>query len=322
MRRLMPRNENESRIVLFCVLPAGIVYALIAWHLALTFLPETSPACWYYGRTEDRFWHSLPAHMNISGAIRFRLRNVFHRITRSHDLPSEYQWWNEYLRRRPDICSPLLQKNAFPAQLLSIIERLKNAGASPIRVLEVGSGPVSLLAWGVRQKLIELTAIDPLAVEYRLLLETYGFDYPVKPVRAYAEDLLTIFQENTFDIIYSGNALDHVRSPMKCIENIRRVVRPGGFLYLEGFCREGTNAKWSGLHQHDLLVENGQLLHFNRGGDRTNLTEGLGLKCIYESIVPFVNRSIGSFGHESPVAGEISDWHFRDWYTIVFERAE
>src|SRR6266446_467777 len=91
--------------------------------------------------------------MRISREITFMLRNAFYRMTRLQDLPSEFQWWNEYLKSSAAISNPL----------------------------------------------------------------------------------------------------DHVASPKQCIENIRRVMKPGGFVYLEGFCREGTNAKWSGLHQHDLF---------------------------------------------------------------------
>ncbi len=256
--------------------------------------------------------------MRIAGEIKFRMQKAFYRMAGRYDLPSEYRWWDEYLRTGPAICDPELQRKAFPRQLLSIVERLRTQGVGAIRVLEIGSGPVSLLAWGVQQNLFDLTAVDPLAIEYQKLLAKYGIDYPVKPIEGYAENLLSILPEKSFQIVYSSNALDHVVSPRKCLENIYSVVAPGGFVCLEGFCREGTNANWVGLHQHDLLVENGQLLHFNKHGDRTILTENIELKCIYEKIMPFADRSIDSFGHESTVPGVVSDWHFRDWYTIVF----
>ena len=122
--------------------------------------------------------------MSFSREIRFRLRNILHRITRSHDLPSEYRWWNAYLLRRPNICSSLQRNNAFPAQLLSIIERLKSAGTSQIRVLEVGSKPVSLLAWGVRQKLI----IPGKGLELSALRhKASGLSLPVEPRRLRGE---------------------------------------------------------------------------------------------------------------------------------------
>jgi SAM-dependent methyltransferase len=235
-----------------------------------------------------------------------------------YDLPSEIQWWDEYLRSRPAICDLVLQQKAFPPQLLCIGEQLKAQGTDGVRLLEVGSGPVSLLAWGVQKHLFDLKAVDPLAAEYQQLLGKYGFDYPVKPIKGYAENLLAIFPERSFDVAYSSNALDHVLSPRKCIENICSVVKPGGFICLEGFCREGTNAKWVGLHQHDLLVENGHLLHFNKRGDRAVLTENMRLKCTHENIMPFADRTIESFGYESTVPGVVSDWHYRDWYTIVF----
>jgi len=58
-----------------------------------------------------------------------------------------------------------------------------------------------------------------------------------------------------------------------------QVLRPGGFLLLEGLVREGTAENWNGLHQHDRLPEQGRLLHFDRAGRRTELIADLPLVC-------------------------------------------
>jgi SAM-dependent methyltransferase len=126
------------------------------------------------------------------------------------------------------------------------------------------------------------------------------------------------FARGSFDMVYSSNALDHVMSPQKCLENIGLVIRRDGIVCLEGFCREGTNAQWVGLHQHDLVPDKGHLLHFDRRGKRTNLTENLKLNCVYQKIGPFHERGIEAFGYEPEEAEVISDWHYRDWYTMIF----
>lgn len=51
---------------------------------------------------------------------------------------------------------------------------------------------------------------------------------------------------------------------------------------IEGFVREGTHARWRGLHRHDLVPEHGALIHYDRRGRRTNVTGELGLSCLAE----------------------------------------
>lgn len=235
-----------------------------------------------------------------------------------HDLRSEFAWWSNYLGHRPPINDPEQQRNAFPTLLLPFLTKLVQHNNNSAKLLEIGSGPASLLAWGVQQNLFELTAIDPLAEQYERLLKQLGIRYPIRPITGYAERLLDLFPEKSFDLVYSSNALDHVMRPKECIDNICLVVRSGGIICLEGFCREGTNARWTGLHQHDLMPENGHLLYFTKDGTRTNLTKNLPVKCLLQNIAPFADRAIGTFGYESDELGTVSDWHYRDWYTIIF----
>ena len=76
-----------------------------------------------------------------------------------------------------------------------------------MRLLEIGSGPVSLLAFGVEQGLFEVTAVDPLASVYDEILSKYGISYPIKPRTGYAERLVKSFGKDSFDIVYSSNSL-------------------------------------------------------------------------------------------------------------------
>lgn len=235
---------------------------------------------------------------------------------------SELRFWEEYLQRRPAcVGSAELRSRVFPAPLRACLEALRGASAERPRVLELGSGPVSLLAAGVEKGWLDLVAVDPLAVEYAGMMERYGLAFPVRPVAGTGESLLDVVAERWFDVAYSGNAIDHAADPGACVRNLARAVRPGGRLVLEGFCHEGTNAGWEGLHQHDLVVEGGHLVHFDRGGRRSEITSEMRqLRCVWQSVGPFRERGMRWFGYEPETdSGGTCGWFDFDWYTLVFE---
>lgn len=233
----------------------------------------------------------------------------------------EIGWWDDYLVQRPPAISDSdRRRSAFPPELARFVDEMQVHAARRIKLLEVGSGPVSLLAWGVDQGLFDMIAVDPLAEHYRKMLTKYGLQYPVVPMEGHGEKLTEMFAEGTFDVVYSSNALDHAIAPEQCLREIYSVVRDGGIVYLEGYCHEGSNEDWIGLHQHDLVPEDGHLVHFDREGVRTNLTAALQLKCVYQRVVPFSERGIDTFGYEWEENGAVMNWYYADWYTMAFQR--
>ena len=193
------------------------------------------------------------------------------------------------------------REGAFPKSLLAFIKEIKEYKDSAVKVLDVGSGPVSTLAWGVDQNLINVVAIDPLAHEYSKLMKRKNLDYPIIPIQGKGEELTKLFLNSKFDIVYSRNALDHSSSPLKCLNEMFALIDPGGFIYLEGVVNVGAAEDWKGLHQHNLIPENGHLVHYNKNGKLTNLTNGHKLKCV----------------HQNKEKYQISDW-----YEIVFKKLE
>ena len=200
------------------------------------------------------------------------------------DYDSEISFWEDAIAGKKiewveKALNPATSKDVFPQRLRSYVEK----SDKKLKLLDVGSGPVSPLVWGIEMNLLEVVAIDPLADSYNNLLKKLNYSYPIVPIKCYGEDILDHFEIESFDIVYCANALDHAMSPKRCIDNIYNVLKKDGIIYLTGYIKEGTNAKWSGLHQHDLVPENGQLVHYDQKGKMTNLTKDLaGLKCIYE----------------------------------------
>jgi len=222
------------------------------------------------------------------------------------DYFAEFTWWDQNLLKRPEV-DPKKREWHFPKPLLKIIYQLREQNEE-IEVLEVGSGPISNLVWAVEQNLIKVTALDPLAHLFRKLLKKHKLSYPITPKKGYGEDVNKLFKRETFDVVFSRNVLDHTISPKVCINNMYFVLKPNGILHLEGFLKEGTHTGWIGLHKHDLVPENGHLIHYNKKGIRTNLTADLNLKCIYEQIT-----------HSNP-ANEGKPFSPGDWYFLLFRK--
>lgn len=262
--------------------------------------------------------------------LRHRAIRVYYRLRREFGGPDyfdELDYWQGILRRRPaSLFDAHIRAAAFPAELRGCVLELQASlprDRRP-RLLEVGSGPVSILAAGVDEGLLTVVAVDPLARAYRTLRRFYDIPYPIEPRPGRGETLQQQFASASFEIVYSSNALDHTHSPRRCVEQMFALLRPGGFLMLEGFVREGSQGNWVGLHQHDLFPAGGTLVHEDRAGRRTELTTGLPLACVTERVLQFKDRTIEAFGYEVPAGmplGAPGDWRCRDWYAILFRRS-
>jgi SAM-dependent methyltransferase len=92
------------------------------------------------------------------------------------------------------------------------------------RVLEVGSGAHGLIFFF---EAAERVGIDPLADEYRGLFPAW--QGRARTIAAFGEKLP--FEDSSFDVVLSDNVVDHAESPRRIVEEMVRVLRPGGMLY-------------------------------------------------------------------------------------------
>jgi SAM-dependent methyltransferase len=94
------------------------------------------------------------------------------------------------------------------------------------RVLSIGSGPIDVIDyWPSRHRY----SIDPLADEYKKNFPGFQ-DKRVNYVTGYGENLP--YEDNFFDMVYIRNALDHVEDPRRTLQEVHRVLRPGGAVYI------------------------------------------------------------------------------------------
>jgi SAM-dependent methyltransferase len=203
--------------------------------------------------------------MPVVGAallVRTRGLTVRHRCERS--LGWEVSFWDNWLRT-PEAQS-LLDPQApvdGPATLLRCIERLDG---STVRIVDVGAGPLTTIGHVLPGRTIEITATDALAEEYDKVLARAGITPPVRTRLAHAERLAESVPRDHFDIAYCANALDHTYDPVRGVESMLSVVRPGGFVVLNHFANEGEIQHYTGLHQWNIDERGGDFVIWNQAG--------------------------------------------------------
>jgi len=110
--------------------------------------------------------------------------------------------------------------------ILSNIEAKLNTSLSGKKILEIGGGATPLAIFGETSS---VTLVDPLMNFYK---DTFSTVFPksCELVQSQAETLP--FSDNSFDIIITRNTLDHVEEVSKCLEEMQRVLKPGGAAYI------------------------------------------------------------------------------------------
>jgi hypothetical protein len=126
------------------------------------------------------------------------------------------------------------------------------------RVLQPGSGPFSRLAWGVEDRLIDLTALDPMAGIFAELMQRSGYQYPVHPRPGSTDAVDSSFAEGAFDAVFTDCTLDDCRDAATGLGRLARVVRPRGRLIVEGVVLERTFHGSPGSTLHDIAFEAGR----------------------------------------------------------------
>lgn len=115
---------------------------------------------------------------------------------------------------------------------------------------------------------MQVTAIDALAETYDVVLREMGIVPRVRTWAAHGERLLEHFSPASFDLAYSGNALDHAYDPLRVIRNMVELVRPDGSVVLRHHRNEDQAALYRGLHQWNFDLRDGELIVWNAEGEQ------------------------------------------------------
>lgn len=106
-----------------------------------------------------------------------------------------------------------------------ILDKLRPLLKPGMRVLEVGCGAGALL--GALSKMdVECAGIELHTPFVRFIKDDLG-------IEAYAEDVNQVNFERGFDLVISIDTLDHLPNPLETLASMRRLLSPGGRVYLE-----------------------------------------------------------------------------------------
>jgi len=189
--------------------------------------------------------------VNLAKVAFFRLSELLkipvanHKKRWDDNLPEEVRWWEAFIRTGKDFedrLNPNLPLQALIANLLPADQR-------HVKILDVGAGPLTIVGKKFLDYDIDLTAVDPLANEYDKLVLKYRVNLPVKTRQAAAEQLTEVFAENTFDLAYARNCLDHSYNAETTIVEMIKVTKPERYVFLEHQANEAEYQSYRGLHQ-------------------------------------------------------------------------
>lgn len=142
------------------------------------------------------------------------------------------------------------------------------------KLLDVGSGPVTVLGTHHQGRRVDVTACDPLARFYADIMARHRIEPQLTVRFGFAEGLSDIFGIDQFDLVQSHNALDHAFDPWAGVVEMLRVTKPGGRVLLGHTRNEGTRNDYLGLHQWNLDVQGDQFIVWSRD-HHVNVTEKL-----------------------------------------------
>jgi SAM-dependent methyltransferase len=166
----------------------------------------------------------------------------------------ELHYWRSFLKRRGHwykVSRPLRR------EITELISERRTA-----RIADCGAGPVSLIGNAVKGKQIQVTACDVLADEYADLCEELGVRRYI-PVEK--QDITCLgYDHDSFDVVWCSNAVDHCLDPWAAVQEMVRICRPGGWVYLRHVAHEARRMSYSGLHTWNLDVVDADCLFWTK----------------------------------------------------------
>jgi SAM-dependent methyltransferase len=199
-------------------------------------------------------------------AINRRLVEANAHDTWKGGIKPEADHWRDYLRGvKAGVREQTRLDPNFP--LKSVFTQLLYARSKqPVRILDVGAGPLTTVGkvWPGHE--ICLVPVDPLAELYDQALADVGLVPPVRTIYAEAEKLTAFFERDSFDLVVCANALDHCYNPFQAIDEMLSVVMPGGSVLLLHLPNEAENESYSGFHQWNFWNYKENFVAWNRKG--------------------------------------------------------
>jgi SAM-dependent methyltransferase len=192
----------------------------------------------------------------------FLRQTGFLRSDWTEGLPEEVAFWARALANQGRDWNPSDYAERMDPQLplqAELRELIDAPEGGTVRILDVGSGPLTRVGRVWPGRVVEITPVDPLAEEYRALIARLGISVPVLPQTAEGERLRDRFREDSFDLAYASNCLDHAFDPVVAIREMLAMLKPSCFAYLWHYPDAGLQERYRGLHQWNFNERGGDL---------------------------------------------------------------
>ena len=196
-------------------------------------------------------------------------------------LVLERVFWRRWLARRGGMDEAVFRAALDPYQPISEYhcQFIDDIPGPVVRILEVGSGPLTLLGKRHATKRLDIVPTDLLADDYARMLAARGVVPPIRTILADAQGLVNQFGEAAFDYVTANNCIDHCADPVRALTQMLGVVKPGGWVSLRHREHEGARHAHRGLHKWSFGLEAGKPILFNRSVriDLTTITADWGI---------------------------------------------
>jgi SAM-dependent methyltransferase len=139
-------------------------------------------------------------------------------------------------------CSPISPGGAISELLVNearfglsrLLPYLPSSGGCDLHVLEVGAGSCLLSAYLASKKL-RVSALEPLGSEFDFLTKAQAdvLDFCRRneiALQLMHKGVEQLDISGQFDLVFTINALEHMRDPLLAIDNMYRSLKPGGTL--------------------------------------------------------------------------------------------
>ena len=102
------------------------------------------------------------------------------------------------------------------------------------KIADIGAGPVCRLGGKHAGSDIQITASDVMAKEYKEVTDELAkmTGQPLLILVEYQDMENLTYPDESFDIVHCVNAIDHTRNARKSIEEMKRICKKGGWIYL------------------------------------------------------------------------------------------
>lgn len=125
-------------------------------------------------------------------------------------------------------------------------------GKKEVWIADLGAGVISTTGNTFRDVKVHLFPSDVYADEYKELYKMKGIKQLIPMDQQDMENLT--YKDEMFDIVHCANALDHTVDPRRALDEMYRVCKVGGWIYLRHIPKEGLNHKYMLQHQWNIEI--------------------------------------------------------------------